>query len=142
MPRFELRYRPAALADLEDILRGVLRVSASPMVTRRYVERIRARCRLILPVPPAGWRHDDLAPGLRIVPFERRAVIVYRVSGEMVEITNIFHGARDYAVLYRTGQRSATMRPDPARGPERYLPDRKSGNAPNFCFIEKIHASA
>ena len=54
MPRFELRYRPAALADLEDVFRGVLRVSASPMVARRYVERIRARCRLILPVPPAG----------------------------------------------------------------------------------------
>jgi len=104
MPRFELRYRPAALADLEGIFRGVLRVSASPMVARRYVERIRARCRLILPVPLAGRPRNDLAPGLRTVPFERRAVIVYRVSGEMVEIVNIFHGGRDYAVLYRTGQ--------------------------------------
>jgi plasmid stabilization system protein ParE len=41
MPRFELRYRPAALADLEDIFRAVLRVSTSPVVARRYVERIR-----------------------------------------------------------------------------------------------------
>jgi plasmid stabilization system protein ParE len=40
MPRFELRYRPAALADLEDIFRGVLRVSASPVTARRYVARI------------------------------------------------------------------------------------------------------
>ena len=43
MPRFELRYRPAALADLEDIFRAVLRVSTSPVVARRYVERIRDR---------------------------------------------------------------------------------------------------
>jgi toxin ParE1/3/4 len=106
MPRFELRYRPAALADLEDIFRGVLRVSASPVVARRYVERIRARCRRILPVPLAGRPRDDLAPGLRTVPFERRAVIVYRVSGAVVEITNIFHGGRDYAALYR-GDRTA-----------------------------------
>ena len=41
MPRFELRYRPAALADLEDIFRAVLRVRASPAVAPRYVERIR-----------------------------------------------------------------------------------------------------
>jgi len=32
----------AALADLEDNYRGVLRVSASPVVARRYVKRIRA----------------------------------------------------------------------------------------------------
>ena len=92
MPRLELRYRPAALADLEDIFRGVLRVSGSPVVARRYIERIRARCRLIPTLPQAGRPRDDLAPGLRTVAFERRAVIVYRVTGETVEITNVFHG--------------------------------------------------
>jgi len=104
MPRFELRWRPAALADLEDIFRGVLRVSGSPEVARRYVERIRARCRLIPILPHAGRPRDDLALGLRIVAFERRAVIVYRVTGEAVEITNVFHGGRDYAALYRRGE--------------------------------------
>jgi len=104
MPRFELHYRPAALDDLDDIFRGVLRVSASPVIARRYVERIRARCRLIPMLPYAGRPRDDLAPGLRTVPFERRAVIVYRVVGGAVEITNIFHGGRDYAALYRRGE--------------------------------------
>jgi toxin ParE1/3/4 len=101
MPRHELRYRPAALADLEGIFRGVLQVSASPVVARRYVERIQARCRRITLVPLAGRPRDDLAPGLRSVPFERRAVIIYRILEETVEITNIFHGGRDYAALYR-----------------------------------------
>ena len=81
MPLFELRYRRAALADLEDIFRGVLRVSASPITARRYVERIRERCRRITTLPLAGRPRDDLAPGLRTVPFERRVVIVYRVVG-------------------------------------------------------------
>jgi toxin ParE1/3/4 len=100
---FELRYRPAALADLEEIFRGVLRVSASPVVARRYVERLRDRCRRIVLLPHAGRPRDDLAPGLRSVAFERRAVILYRVVGETVEITNVFHGGRDYAALYRRG---------------------------------------
>jgi len=101
MPRFELRYRPTALADLEDIFHGVLRVSASPVTAQRYVERIRERCQRITLVPHGGRPRDDLAPGLRSVPFERCAVIVYRVIGETVEVTNVFYGGRDYAALYR-----------------------------------------
>lgn len=51
MPPFDLRYRRAALADLEAIFRGVLQVSASPVVARRCIERIRARCRRIAVLP-------------------------------------------------------------------------------------------
>jgi toxin ParE1/3/4 len=104
MPLFELRYRPTALADLENIFRSVLRVSASPVTARRYIARIRERCRRITLLPLAGRPRDDLAPGLRTVPFERRAVIVYRIIGETVEVTNVFHGGRDYAALYRRGE--------------------------------------
>jgi toxin ParE1/3/4 len=43
---------------------------------------------------------DDLAPGLRTVPFERSAVIAYIVEGGAVQITNIFYGGRDYEALY------------------------------------------
>jgi toxin ParE1/3/4 len=99
----ELRFRAAALADLEAIFQYVRQVSASPAVARGYVERIRARCRRIAVLPLAGRPRDDLAPTLRRVAFERRVVIVYRVHNEAVEITNIFHGARDYAALYRQG---------------------------------------
>jgi len=31
-------------------------------------------------------------------------VIVYRVLGQTVEITNVFNGGRDYAALYRRGK--------------------------------------
>lgn len=127
MPRFELRYRPAAVADLEDIYRAVLHVSTSPVVARRYVERIRDRCRRITVLPQGGGLRDDLAPGLRSVPFERRAVIVYRVLGQTVEITNVFHGGRDYTALYRHGvlvpNTFARMGPPP-------LPGRRLFGAP------------
>jgi toxin ParE1/3/4 len=45
----------------------------------------------------------DLAPGHRSVPFERWVIIVCRVLGQTVEITNVFHGGHDCAALYRLG---------------------------------------
>lgn len=103
MPPGEVRYRPEALADLAEIFRGMRRASGSVVTARRYVERIRARCHRIARLPLGGLPRDDLAPGLRTVPFERRAVIAYRVVKDTVEITNIFHGRRDYAALHRRG---------------------------------------
>jgi plasmid stabilization system protein ParE len=66
--------------------------------------------RVVTPIailPQAGRPRDDLAAGLRSVAFERRAVIVYRLIGDTVEITNIFHGGRDYAALYRRAEPDA-----------------------------------
>jgi toxin ParE1/3/4 len=85
--RLEVRYRREALNDLRDIFHLVQRIGASRATAQRFVGRIR----------------DDLAPGLRTVPFERRAVIAYRVIDDMVEITNVFYGGRDYEALYRDG---------------------------------------
>jgi toxin ParE1/3/4 len=36
-----------------------------------------------------------------MVAFERRAVILYRVEDEIVLITNVFSGGRDYEALLR-----------------------------------------
>jgi toxin ParE1/3/4 len=71
----EVRYRPEAIADLADIYRIIRRVSASPVTARRFVERIRERCRRIGILPHAGRPRDDLFPGLRTVPFEQKTVI-------------------------------------------------------------------
>jgi toxin ParE1/3/4 len=46
---------------------------------------------------------DDLVPGLRTVPFEHRAVIAYVVENEIVRVTNIFYGGRDFEALLRKG---------------------------------------
>lgn len=99
---YELRFRQEALADLEDIARAVRRVSGSAQAGRLYIARVLERCRHIATLPHAGRQRDDLAPGLRSVPFEHRLVIVYRlIEPDAVEITNVFSGARDYTALYR-----------------------------------------
>ena len=43
-----------------------------------------------------GRARDDLRQGVRILPFERAAVIAYRILVEEVEVIKIFYAGRDY----------------------------------------------
>ncbi len=101
MRRTKAIYRPEAVDDLEDIYRFVLDISRDANIARAFVKRIQDRCRRIGDVPLGGTPRDDLAKGIRTVPFERRAVIAYHLAADAVEITNIFYGGRDYEALYR-----------------------------------------
>ncbi|GLI98186.1 type II toxin-antitoxin system RelE/ParE family toxin [Sphingobium sp. BS19] len=106
MNEAEVVYRPEAIDDLEHIFRSILKLSLDRATARAYVARIRERCRRIGNVPKGGSIRDDLEPGLRTVPFERRAVIAYRLNDERVEITNIFYGGQDFEAIYRARRTS------------------------------------
>jgi toxin ParE1/3/4 len=100
MRRLDVYFRPEAIADLQDIYRVIFRISQSHVTATRFVERIMARAQRIGDAPRGGRPRDDLSPGLRTVPFEKTAVIAYRIT-DAVEIANVFYGARDYESLYR-----------------------------------------
>jgi toxin ParE1/3/4 len=101
MKPYSVVYREEAARDLADIYRWVYEASLDPFTADRFLQRILAMCEKIGTMPHGGRPRDDLLPGLRTFPFERRAVIAYRLSGETVEINNVFYGGRDYAALYR-----------------------------------------
>ncbi|MBT9293116.1 type II toxin-antitoxin system RelE/ParE family toxin [Prosthecodimorpha staleyi] len=101
MRRLKVSYRPESEADLLQIYRWVLDLSRSRAIARGFVRRIRDRCERIGNVPLGGRPRDDLEPGLRTVPFEKSAVIAYKVEADRVRITNVFYGGRDYEALYR-----------------------------------------
>jgi toxin ParE1/3/4 len=103
MRRVEVTYRPEAIADLQEIYRIIVEASRSDAVASGFVRRIMARCGKIGDVPNGGRPRDDLESGLRTVPFERTAVIAYRVTGT-VEVTNVFYGGRDYEALYKISE--------------------------------------
>lgn len=103
MRRSKVRYRAEATEDLEDVYRAVLEGSGSTETALGFVRRLRARCRVIGNLPYGGRLRDDLAPGLRTIGFERRAVIGYVVESDCVRITNVFYGGRDFEALYRSG---------------------------------------
>ena len=50
--------------------------------------------------PKRGARRDDLRPGLRILGFERRAVIALQVTADRVMILRILYGGRDLETVF------------------------------------------
>ena len=98
---YKVTYRETATADILDVYRWVCEVSLDPVTAERFTARLVAACERIGNVPHGGRPRDDLLPGLRTVPFEKRAVIAYLVEAETVVITNVFYGGRDYEALYR-----------------------------------------
>jgi len=90
-----------AKRNLADLIEDVVRASGSIDVALRYSDRLEARCRRIGEVPLAGRPRDDLAAGLRSLPFERSAIIFYVVEKDHVLISNIFRRGRDYEAVLR-----------------------------------------
>lgn len=72
-----MRVLPEAAAQIEAI-EAYVAVYGSPQIARRLVDRLTARCRRIGELPLGGTMRDDIADGLRSVPFEKAATIYYR----------------------------------------------------------------
>ena len=80
------------LTELYDYIAG----ANSPVVAIGYIRRIRLACLALADFPERGRRRDDILPGLRIIGFERRVTIVFRVLATRVEIVTIAYGGRDF----------------------------------------------
>jgi toxin ParE1/3/4 len=99
--RLNVHLDVSARNDLVEIWEYVSENSVSDKVADRFVERIKASCDKIGNAPHGGRACDEILPGLRMVPFEHSAVILYVVESERVCIRNIFYGGRDYEALMR-----------------------------------------
>ncbi len=92
-----------ALPEAEDDLFGIYRYVAEYGGAERadgYDKRIRAACEKLADFPNRGTPRDRLEPGLRSIPFERRATIYYRVTEATVEIVRILYRGRDAEGLF------------------------------------------
>ena len=65
-----------------------------------YIDRIEDCCRNLAAFPKRGIRRDDLRRGLRILGFERRAVIAFLVTADTVTILRILYGGRDLETIF------------------------------------------
>jgi toxin ParE1/3/4 len=71
-----------------------------------YLRRIRQFCQDLGTFPERGRKRDDIRRGLRLIGFEKRIVIAFHVTEEIVDIKRIFYGGRDYAnILGDDGER-------------------------------------
>jgi toxin ParE1/3/4 len=97
----EVRYSEEAEEDLVDTYvyiaerDGIERAEAVD-------KRLRAACETLADFPNRGSPHDELAAGLRSLPFKRRATIYYRVTAETVDIMHIAWAGRDAAGIFKS----------------------------------------
>jgi toxin ParE1/3/4 len=91
---FEVRLSQEATDDLFEIWLHIARDSGGERADA-VEARLRRSCLKLTEFPRRGTPHDELEPGLRTIPFERRATIAYRVVGRTVEITRIYYAGRD-----------------------------------------------
>jgi toxin ParE1/3/4 len=93
---YRVAFSPEAIQDFNDLHAYIL-PDAGPQRARDYVSRLYDHCLGFATFPERGTRRDDLAPGLRIVGYRRRATIAFRIEGDTVTILRIFHHGRNIA---------------------------------------------
>ena len=101
MRKIRVSFRPAAQDDLEGLF-DFLRVAAGARVANGYVERVLVTCLGLSDFPSRGAPRNDLHPGIRMIGFERRVTIFYRVSEE-VEIVRVLYAGRDVGAALSEG---------------------------------------
>ena len=87
-------YSKRAEADFVSIYRYIA-VNSGYELALAYTARIREFCRSLDTFPERGepWKH--IAGGLRVVGFERRVSIAFRVEKDRVTIARVLYGGRD-----------------------------------------------
>jgi toxin ParE1/3/4 len=93
-----VRFHPAARSQLFDLYEYIA-AEAGRARAGGYIDRIEASCLRLGLFPDMGRAADDLGAGLRLHPVERRAMIVYRITPEAVEVLGVYYGGRDLAAL-------------------------------------------
>jgi len=95
---FRLAFAPEARDDLRAIYLYIADAAGADRAIG-YIHRIEAACQGLCDFPQRGARRDDLAPGLRVIGFERRASIAFHVGPNIVVIDRILYGGRDLNAL-------------------------------------------
>jgi toxin ParE1/3/4 len=90
-------FSPQSVDDLKGILIHVAR--DKPQAAERLVERLKEKCQLLMTMPFAGTRRDDLSPGLRAFSMDRY-VIYFHPTDTGIRVERVLHGAQDIDELF------------------------------------------
>jgi toxin ParE1/3/4 len=92
--RYEVIFLAPAIDDLKALFIYIAKES-TPETADRYLSRLESLCLSLRTLPNRGTRIPGRVSGLRRMGFERRATILFRVSGKKVEILRILYRGRD-----------------------------------------------
>jgi toxin ParE1/3/4 len=91
----ELTFHRLARADLFGIHDHIQERSGAARAGD-FLDRIESACRGLTEFPEKGTRRDNIAAGLRTWAMERRVLIVYRATSQMVEVLRVLYAGRDF----------------------------------------------
>lgn len=94
MPR--LRFSRDARDDLKGIASYIAR--DKPIAARRWVEKIKKKCRLAARHPEIGESREELGKGVRCTLFGNYLIFFRRVGG-FIEISRVIRGDEDIQSL-------------------------------------------
>ena len=99
MKQYDVVWHRKARADLLNLYDWIAE-QADPDTAFDYTSKIEAHAAKLAHFPECGTPRDDLAPGLRTIPYRRRTVIAYQVLEGEVEILAVVHGGRDLGRVF------------------------------------------
>jgi toxin ParE1/3/4 len=94
-----LSYSASAREDIKSLHGYIAESSGGAKTADGYIARILDSLDKLLDFPELGRPRDDLRKNLRTIGFERRAIIVYLVKADEVEIVRVFYGGRNFETL-------------------------------------------
>lgn len=96
MERYNIRLTDEAELDLARIYGFIRKKSASSIIARNYVARIRVFLDEFQDFPERGSLRDHVRPGLRIIGFERRVSVAFVVEPTEVAILRILYAGQHF----------------------------------------------
>lgn len=98
-------FSPQATETLERFYVEVAGQGA-PETALRFIQDIETRCRVFGEFPMLGLARDDLLDGLRVLTFDRRVTVAYRIMPTHVLIVQFFWRGQDFEAALK-GEREA-----------------------------------
>jgi toxin ParE1/3/4 len=92
-------FRPKAEDDLLAKYEFIAR--DSPVRAIEFVRRLRSLCVSLETMPERGALRDDFAPGVRILVFEQRVTVAYRLRNGEIQIIRLFYAGRNTPSAFR-----------------------------------------
>jgi toxin ParE1/3/4 len=93
--KYRVAFRPTAERDLLRIY-DYIASEASAERAASFIDRIEEACLSLQVFPERGTRRDDIRTGLRLMGFDRRVTILFRVGRAEVVIMRILYAGQDY----------------------------------------------
>jgi toxin ParE1/3/4 len=102
--KFKIVFTPEAQDDLLELYEYIAE-RGSPERAMAYIARIEMVCMSLEMIPHRGTLREDLRRGLRVMGFERRVQIAFRVKSKSVAILRIFYGGRSVERAFRRSRK-------------------------------------